>query len=272
MKKLIAILLCLILVTSCQTNDDLTIKKIEYTGDHYNYEDLNYFLDKHGYIGEGSYLDEGNELNISSSTSTFTLDDERSIKVTFLDRVQYDLKTVPVKKDASCDIRCDDMTCICDLSDTYIQVDNMLFEKRDSDIAEYIQSEGMKKKDEGSTYNITSTDDFLALLDENGIEDKTEEIKTDLRPAVSYDNTKVEGITMASSINITTDTGNFNLYQLFEDPYEKDSAYALEYVRDIYKGDELIPCRDIGITIDNLILEVIDEDERVISLFRSANW
>ena len=39
-----------------------------------------------------------------------------------------------------------------------------------------------------------------------------------------------------------------------------------------FDNDELRPLSDLGIWIDNLVLEILTTDDEVVSLFRSANW
>ena len=200
------------------------------------------------------------------------LTDDRSIDVIFLDKVQYDLKTIPVKESADCKRVCDGDICVCDLSDIYIQVDNMLFSKEDRDIAEYTKSEGMKKYSEEAEYNIVTIDDFLALLSDNDIEVRVNELETDIELAVPVTNAELERTPMAACVEIISPKGRFNLYQLFADPYESSADYALRYQRSYFEKDELRPLSDLGIWIDNLVLEILTTDEEVVSLFRSANW
>ena len=53
-------------------------------------------------------------------------------------KVQYDLKTIPVKVSIDQKWVCDEDICIFDLFDIYIQVDNVLFSKEYRDDVERI--------------------------------------------------------------------------------------------------------------------------------------
>lgn len=273
MKKILLALLLICIISGC-TKDEITIKTVTYDGAYYDYMDLNYFLEKHGYIGTVDYLTVDNKDKIfNSSTSSLILED-RTIEVTFLSSVRYDLTTMPVEEDASCEIKKVDYMYICDISKDYIQVDNMLFEKKDEDIAAYIKDQGMKEYviDESPEYDIYTIDNFLELLKGQDIDFKVNDLSTDIKVEVPITNVEYEKWDMARCVEIITDDGRFNLYQLFEDPYDTRAAYALMYHRFVTIDDTSHTYYDLGIPVDNLILEVISEDQAVIDLFRAMNW